>query len=185
MTLMQRVIAAPWRSVVGISSIVAVLAFSGCAISRGPLAPEGDPTPSGAESTPAPNPIAGTVETDDDPINSADLQNARETMARMQALNAAIAAYRDANGHYPRVSSVSQLAAALASSPDERPETSDAWGRPLRYEVRSGGDSYVLASSGADGNAAASTWDTPATLSDPDDDIVYRDGAPLRIWPER
>lgn len=164
--------------------IVALLlvGITGCAISTGPLAPEGDPTPSGAETEPAPNPVAGTVVTTEPDIGG-ELQNARQTMDRMGSLAAALRAYHSDNGSYPVASSARQLVQILSPRYVESLEPTDAWGQPLRYERRNAGQSYVLVSTGSDREADLTTWDADQELTDPVEDIVIRDGQFTRTWP--
>lgn len=163
-------------------SLIALLAipFFACAIAGGPLDPEGDPTPSGADANPTPDPVAGTVLTDPEAIDTGDLSRVRQTMNVIESVGAKLASYHAEHGRYPDTISISELAGLLS----ENESLVDGWGRPLRYEVRSNGSSYVLASMGADGDVVTSEWETAATLSNPAQDIVYRDGRWIRSWPK-
>lgn len=165
-------------------TVVALLlvGLSGCAISTGPLAPEGDPTPSGAELSPPPNPVAGTIVTTE-PAIGGDLQNARRTSDRMAAIAAALQAYHSDHGSYPVATSARQLIQILSPAYVETLESADAWNQPLRYERRRQGQSYVLVSSGSDREADLTTWDLDQELTNPADDIVIRDGVFTRGWP--
>lgn len=156
-----------------------MIPFLACAISGGPLDPEGDPTPSGAETTPPPDPIAGTIAREPEALDTGDLSRVRQTMTTIESLGARLARYHEVHGRYPDAHSTRELAAILG----ERDDFIDGWGRPLRYELRNDGRSYVLASMGADGDVVTSEWETAATLSNPAHDIVYRDGRWIRSWP--
>ena len=159
-----------------------LIAMSGCAISTGPLAPEGDPTPSGAELSPAPNPVAG-MESGEEQDFGADLQKALQTSDRMAALAAALRAYHSDNGSYPVASNARELAQILAPRYVESLESTDGWKQPFRYQLRDGGQSYVLVSPGSDNVADESSWEVSADLTNPSQDIVVRDGAFVRAWP--
>lgn len=160
-----------------------LIPLAGCAVNSGPLAPEVEPTHSEAEPTPAPDPIGADLLEPRPSVGQLDLQHPRQTMDRMAAIAAGLSAYRSDTGSYPVAASSRQLVQILSPRYVESLEPVDAWERPFRYELRQQGQSYVLASAGADGEVDATTWDTPATLSDPAGDLVVRDGQFIRSWP--
>lgn len=165
--------------------IVPLLALSlcACAISTGPLAPEGELTPSGAEPTPPPNPVAGTLTEKPQADYGADIQKARLSIDRMAQLVAGLAAYQRDNGAYPRVDTARDLRIAIVPTYLDDVPTADGWNRPFRYQATDDGRGYLLISAGSDGEFDQQSWSVERELSNPADDIVFRTGVPFRVWP--
>jgi hypothetical protein len=114
-------------------------------------------------------------------------------MGRIRTAATAIEAYASDFKRFPNASTPDELAKQI--SPTylrlDTPVFIDEWGRPLRYECwkedpkAPGCDHYAVASAGADGKFDPKPLRNaqPGTISDPDEDIVYRDGHFVR-YPE-
>jgi len=114
-----------------------------------------------------------------------DAERARWTMSDMRSLATALEAYAKDHHAYPTSASFEALVPSIQPSYIRKAPGVDAWGSAYIYAPGPDGQSYRLASGGADGRTDPPSWGVAGPLASFDDDAVLDSGSVTRPWPFR
>lgn len=163
-----------------------LLIVAGCATS--PKQPAADATPAtstapatgtaAAQPTPPLPPNFAPLMSANKPPEPSDGEKMNQTVNELARMTLGLMGYRIDNGKYPASPDIVGLKEALSTYIENIPQT-DPWGTPYRYIPSADGQSFTLASAGADKEFKTELWETKAEFDDPKHDVVVKDS---ELW---
>lgn len=160
-----------------------LLIVAGCATSPKQPAAAAGTAPAAKETgtaqpTPALPPNFAPLMSANKPPEPSDGEKMNQTVNELARMTLGLMGFRIDNGKYPASADIVGLKEELTKYIDNIPQT-DPWGTPYRYIPSADGQSFTLASAGADKEFKTELWETKAEFDDPKHDVVVKDS---ELW---